>query len=81
MSPSAARELLGVGGCQHWSSCDPARLWGGVAGFISLMDTPPGLLGLLSLPHWEQGAESDPAGSGPPPCSHAVTRKEHSSVI
>lgn len=84
VSPSAAQELLGVSGCQHWSSCDPARLRGGVAGFISLMDPPSpprqGLLGLLSLPRWEQGAESDPAGSGPPSCRHAAARKEHGSV-
>lgn len=37
--PSAVQELLGVSGCQHWSSCDPACLLGGVAGFVSQMDT------------------------------------------
>lgn len=52
---------------------------------VHLTDGPPlpprqGLLGLLSLPHWEQGAESDPAGSGPPSCRHAAARKEHGSV-
>lgn len=41
VSPSAVQELIGVSGCRHWSSCDPAHLCGGVAGFVSLMDPPP----------------------------------------
>lgn len=84
VSPSAAQELLGVSGCQHWSSCDPARLRGGVAGFISLMDppSPPAkvCLGCCHCPIGSRGAESDPAGSGPPSCRHAAARKEHGSV-
>ena len=40
----------------------------------------PGPLGLLLLPRWEQGEESEPAGSGLPSHRHAEARKEHGSV-
>lgn len=38
--PSAVEERLGVSGSQQWSSRNPGCLLGGVAGFVSQMDTP-----------------------------------------
>lgn len=67
VSPSAAQEQLSVSGCCHWSSCDPAHLLSGVAGFGSLMDTPTQVCsGCCRCPVGSRGTEAGPAGSRTP---------------